>query len=71
MTAFRPVAQAAVQIISAGIVLITKGGGRASYVDRTKSVLDAIYDAAEILVRRPSLARPCGARSSLALEFRL
>ncbi len=43
------------QIISAAIVLVTKGGGYVNYVDKIKGVLEAAYYAVGILVALPAL----------------
>jgi len=55
MAAFGAVFMLPAQIVSAGIVLATKGGGYVSYVNQIKGVLEAIYYVVGILVALPAL----------------
>ncbi len=55
MTAFGAVFMLPAQLISAAIVLVTKGGGYVSYVNQIKGVLEAIYYLIGILVALPAI----------------
>jgi hypothetical protein len=55
MTAFGSVFMLPAQLISAAIVLATKGGGYVNYVSQIKGVLEAAYYAVGILVALPAL----------------
>jgi hypothetical protein len=55
MTAFGSVVMLPAQLISAAIVLLTKGGGYVSYVNQIKGVLEAVYYIVGILVALPAL----------------
>jgi len=55
MTAFGSVFMLPAQLISAAIVLVTKGGGYVTYVNQIKGVLEAAYYVVGILVALPAL----------------
>ena len=55
MTAFSGASMLPAQLISAGIVIVTKGGGYVSYVNQIKGVLEAAYYVVGILVALPAL----------------
>ena len=63
MTAFSSVFMLPAQLISAAIVLVTKGGGYVSYVNQIKGVLEAAYYAVGILVALPALGAATRRRS--------
>ncbi len=55
MGAFGAVFMLPAQLISAAIVLVTKGGGYVSYVNQIKGVLEALYYLVGILVALPAI----------------
>jgi hypothetical protein len=68
MSVFGAVFMLPAQILSAGIVLATKGGGYVSYVNQIKGVLEAVYYVVGILVALPALGAATRRRDPVERE---